>query len=140
MTACLRRRFVRFGYFAPGALVLAEGDAAGEGLEVLTGVLVALGEGEAAAGLGVGVVTSGSLAQPAANAIDVIVSRRSAVRVILLTFEELITLCLVRARLKSGMMIARTLITSNGCSHRRWRGISAWVAPKASYSRGCLHD
>jgi hypothetical protein len=127
-------------------LVLAEGDAAGEGLttglEVLTGVLVALGEGDAAVGFAVGVVDSltGSLAQPAANAIELIVKRRSAMRVILLIFEELITLCLVRARLKSGMMIARALITSNGCSHRRCRGISAWAAPKASSLKECLHD
>ena len=125
MTACLRRRFPCH-YFVPGVLVLAEGDAAGEGLAtelgVLTGALtVELGEGDAAAGLAVGVVASltGSLAQPAANAIEVIVRRRSAVRLILFIFEVLITFCLVRARLKSGMMIARTLIASNGCSHRR---------------------
>lgn len=135
-------------YFAPGVLVLAEGDAAGEGLAtglgVVTGaVTVTLGEGDAAVdGLAVGVVESltVSLEQPAAKAIEMIVRRRSAVRLILFIFEVLITLCLVRSRLKSGMMIARTLIASNGCSHRRCGGISAWAAPKASSAKWCLHD
>jgi hypothetical protein len=134
-------------YFAPGVLVLAEGDAAGEGLAtglgVLTGaVTVTPGEGDAAAGLAVGVVESltVSLAQPAANAIEVIVRRRSAVRLMIFIFEILITFCLVRARLKSGMMIARTLTASNGCSHRMCAGISAWAAPKASSAKWCLHD
>ena len=124
----------------PGVLVLAAGDAAGEGLAtglgVLTGVVtVTLGEDDAAAGLAVGVVDSltGSLAHPAANAIETIVRRRRAVRLILFIFEVLITFCLVRARLKSGMIIARTLIASNGCSHRTSAGISAWAAPKASF-------
>ena len=146
MTARLRRRF-HAHYFVPGVLVLAAGDAAGEGLDtglgVVTGVVtVTLGEGDAAAGLAVGVVESltVSLEQPAANAIETVVSRRSAARLILFIFEVVITLCLVRARLKSGMMIARTLIASNGCSHRRFVGISAWRAPKASFVKWCLHD
>lgn len=83
-------------YFAPGGLVLTEGDAAGEGLATGLGVLtgaVTLGEGDAADGLTVGVVESltVSLAQPAANAIETIVRRRSALRLILFMFEVLIT-------------------------------------------------
>lgn len=112
VTACLRRRFSCFSYFESGVLVLVEGDAAGgtagEGLAtwlgVVTGALtVELGEGDAAAGLAVGVVDSltGSLEQPAANEIETIVSRRSTMRLILFIFEVLITFCLVRARLKS---------------------------------------
>ena len=83
------------GYFVPGVLLLAEGDAAGEGLaaglDVLTG---ALGEGAAAAGLaaaGVFASLAGSEEQPAANAIETIVRRRSAVRLIMFVFEVLIT-------------------------------------------------
>jgi hypothetical protein len=132
----------------PGVLVLAEGDAAGEGLATVLGVFtgvvtVTLGEGDAAAaGLAMGVVDSltGSLAQPTANAIETIDRRTRAVRLILFIVEVLIMFCLVRARLKSGMMIARTLIASNGCSHRTSAGISAWSALKASSSKGCLHD
>jgi hypothetical protein len=128
-------------------LDFAEGEAAGEalaaGVELVAGMLtVALGEGDATGeGLvAVGVVDSGSEEQPAANAIETIVRSRSAVRVILFIFEILIAVCLVRAELKSGMMIARPLIGSNGCSHRRFAGISAWSAPKASSSKRCLHD
>jgi hypothetical protein len=80
-------------------LVLAAGDAAGEGLAtglgVVTGVVtVTLGDGDAAAGLAVGVVESltFSLEQPTANAIETVVSRRSAARLILFIFEVVITL------------------------------------------------
>jgi hypothetical protein len=81
-------------YFEPGVLVLAAGDAEGEGLATVLGVLtgvvtVTLGEGDAAAGLAVGVVDSltGSLAHPAANTIETIVGRSRAVRLILFIFE-----------------------------------------------------
>jgi hypothetical protein len=108
-------------------LVFAAGDAAGEGaagLAVVAEVLtVALGEGDATGeGLAaVGVVDSGSAAQPAANPIGTIVRSRSAVRPILFIFEILITFCLVRAELKSGMMIARQGVSSNECSHSSFR-------------------
>lgn len=78
-------------------MAFAAGDAAGEGaagLAVVAGVLtgalvegVATGEGLAA----VGVVDSGSAAQPAANPIGTIVRSRSAVRLILFIFEIFIT-------------------------------------------------
>jgi len=89
-------------YFVPGDLVVlaegdAAGDAAGEGLAtvfgVLTGVVtVTVGEGDAAAGLAIGVVDSltGSPAHPAAKAMETIVRRRSAVRLILFIFEIVI--------------------------------------------------
>jgi len=96
------RAVLRFSYFAPGVLVLGEGDAAGEGLATVLGVVtgaftVALGDGDAVAGPAVGVVESvtGSLAQPAVNPIETMVSNRSAVRLILFNFEVLITFCLV---------------------------------------------
>ncbi len=117
MTACLRRRFHRVCYFPPGVLVLAEGDDVGEGLtaglDVITGALtVALGEGDDdAAGLAAaGVVDSltGSVAHPTANAIDPVARSRSAVRRIMVTIDVLIDLFLVRARLKSRIMIAAT--------------------------------
>lgn len=122
-------------YFAPGVLVFAAGDAAGEGLAAGLGVLVvALGERDVvAAGLAVGVVESltGSLAQPAANPIGTMARSKSTVRVIRFILEVLITFCLVRARLKSEMMIARTLITSNGCSHRRFAGDLRFVCTES---------
>lgn len=130
----LTQAVLTFGYFVPGVLVFAAGDAAdaagdelAAGLEVVAGMLsVALGEGDATAGDGlvaVGVVESvtGSVAQPAANASEAIVRSRSAVRLILFIFEILITFCLVRAELKSGMMIARPGVSSNECSHSGFR-------------------
>ena len=117
------------GYFAPGDLVFAAGDATGEGLAaglaVIVGVVtVTVGDGDATGDGLVGVVESGSAAHPAANAIGTIVRSRSAVRLILFIFELLITFCLVRAELKSGMMIARRAVSSNECSHSSFRCLS----------------
>jgi hypothetical protein len=106
--------------------------------------IAALGDGDAdAVGLaafGVFESLTGSVAQPAANAMEVIVSSRSAVRLIMLMFGVFISFCLVSARLKSRMMIAQSPIGSNGRSHRRFVGTSAWPAPKPSFSKECLHD
>jgi hypothetical protein len=129
------------GYFAPGALAFGAGDTAGDGLaaglEVATGVLVALGEGDVAAGegLAVGGVDSitGSVAQPAAKPIETVARSRSAVRLMRFSFELLINLFLVRARLKSGMMIARTGVSSNECSHSRLGCLSRYAEPKPSF-------
>jgi hypothetical protein len=139
MTAHLRRRFC-VQLLAPGVLVLADGDAAGEGLAtglaVITGVLVALGEGDAAAeGLTVAGVDSvaGSAAQPAAKPIDTVARSRSAARLMQFIFELLIILFLVRARLKSRMMIARTRVSSNECSHSLSACLSCLCVPKPSF-------
>jgi hypothetical protein len=42
--------------------------------------------------------------------------------------------------LKNTMMIARTPIGSNGCSHRCFTGISAQAELKPSFSKEGLHD
>lgn len=88
------------GYLAPGGLALGEDDAAGEGLAAGLGLFagafaVPLGEGDAdAVGLAAFVVfesLTGSVAQPAANAMETIVRSRSAVRLITLMFVVLIS-------------------------------------------------
>lgn len=129
---------------------MGEGDEAGEGLAtglaVFTGAVVVGAVGEAdvdGAGLAVvGVVEllSGSAAQPAAKAIESVATSSSAVRLIKFRFEDFISCDLVRAKLKSGMMIAPTPFCSNGCSHRSSGEISASSAPKASFLKACLHD
>ena len=125
-------------------MALGEDDAAGEGLAAGLGlfvvvVTVALGEGDVdAVGLaafGVFASLTGSVAQPAANAMEAIVRSRIAVRLIMLMFGVLISFCLVPARLKSRMMIAQSPIRSNGRSHRRFVGTSARSAPKPSFSK-----
>ena len=127
----LTRAVLTFVYLAPGVLALGEDDAAGEGLAAGLGLFagalaVAPGEGDVdAVGLaafGVFELLTGSVAQPAANAIEAIARRRSVVRLIMLMFGVLISFCLVRARLKSRMMIAQSSIGSNGRSHRRFVG------------------
>jgi hypothetical protein len=79
---------------------LGEDDAAGEGLAAGLGLFagafaVPLGEGDAdAVGLAAFVVfesLTGSVAQPAANAMETIVRSRSAVRLITLMFVVLIS-------------------------------------------------
>jgi hypothetical protein len=115
-------------------LAFGEGEAAGAGLAAGLGLFagalaVALGEGavdaEGAAAFGVFESLTGSVAQPAASAIEPTVRSRSVVRLIVFIFDVLIVFCLVRARLKSEMMIARPLIGSNGCSHITCMGFSA---------------
>ncbi len=89
-----------FAYLAPGVLALGEDDAAGEGLAAGLGLFagafaVAPGEGDVdtvgLAALGVFESLAGSVAQPAANAMETIV-RSSAVRLIMLMFGVLISL------------------------------------------------
>ena len=123
-------------------MALGEADAAGEGLAgglgLFTGVLAVAGgvDGEGLA-LGVVELLTGSAAQPAANTIDKIVRKRSAVRLIIFMFGVLIFF-LVRARLKNEIIIARPLIGSNECSHRRFAGISRRSALKPSFSKSVL--
>ena len=128
-------------------LALGEDDAAGEGLAAGLGLFAvvftaALGDVEAVELAAFGVVESltGSVAQPAANAMEAIVISRSALRRMTLMFGVLISFCLVPTRLKSTMMIAHPPIGSNGRSHRRLVGTSARSAPKPSFSTKCLHD
>jgi len=134
--------FSHFGFFATG-----DGEATGEGLAAGLGLVAGVVAGDAA-GAGVDVpaglfeLSAGS--QATANRVTRIVGNNSA-RLIdvvteLLFRELLIGFSLVRARLKSGRIIARTRFTSNGCSHTRSAGISARSAPKASPSKECLHD
>lgn len=99
MTARLRRRFRTFVYFAPGVLAFGEADAAGEGLAaglaLATGTLVvAVCEGDAeglAAAFGVFESLVGSAAQPAANAIGTIVRSSTVVRLMMFSFDVLIS-------------------------------------------------
>jgi ABC-type uncharacterized transport system permease subunit len=84
------------------ALALGEGDAAGEGLAtglaVFTGAVVVGAVGEAdvdGAGLavvGVFALFSGSVAQPAAKAIESVATINSAARLIKFRFEDFISL------------------------------------------------
>jgi hypothetical protein len=114
-------------------LALGECDAAGEGLAAGLGLFagaltVALGEGDVD-GEGLAVLEesklfTGSVAQPAANTIENIVRSRSAVRLIMFMFGVLISFCLVSARLKSEMIVARPPISSNGCSHSSFAGMA----------------
>ena len=134
---------LRFTYFAPLVLALGEGDAAGEGLGlgVLAGApsVAPLGEtavdGEGLAVVGEFELSTGSVAQPAANTSEAIVRSSSAVRLIMSMFGVLISFSLISTRLKSGMIIARPPISSNGCSHRSFAWIAAWSAPKPSFSK-----
>jgi len=130
-------------------LPFGEGETAGEGLAaglaVFTGAVVVGTAGEADVdGAGLAVVgvfeLFSSVAQPAANPIESVATISSAVRLIKLMFGVVISFFLVPARLKSGMMIAPVAIRSNGCSHRNSGEISARSAPKASFSKACLHD
>lgn len=130
------------GAFGEGDAAAGEGVAAG--LAVFAGVVVAGAAGEAdvagAVVAGVFELFSGSVAQPAAKAIETVATRSRAARLMKLMFADFICLSSVRARLKSRMMIAPTAIPSNGCSHSSSREISALSEPKASFSKTCLHD
>ena len=130
-------------------MALGEDDAAGEGLAAGLGLFAvvftaALGDGDVEAvelaAFGVFESLAGSVAQPAANAMEAIVISRSALWRMTLMFGVLISFCLVPTRLKSTMMIAHSPIGSNGRSHRRFVGTSARSAPKPSFSTKCLHD
>ena len=134
--------FLYFDFFATG-----EGEATGEGLAAGLGLIAGVVAGDAA-GAGDD-VTAGLLelsagSQAAANRVTRIVGNNSArlinVVIELLFRELLIGFCLVRARLKSGRIIARTRFTSNGCSHRSFTGISAPAELKPSFAREYLHD
>lgn len=111
-------------------MALGEGDAAGEGLAAGLGLVAGavsvapLGEVdvEGLAAFGEFELLAGS--QPAANTIAEIVRSRSAVRLTRFIVGVRISFCLVRARLKSGIIIARWPISSNGRSHRSFGGIS----------------
>jgi hypothetical protein len=125
-------------------LALGEGDAAGEGLAAGLALFAGavpvapLGEddvdGDEVSVFGEVELLAGSVAQPAANRNEKIVTRRSALRLIKFRFGLLISLPR-SARLKSEVIIARSPISSNGCSHRSFGGISAWAALKPSFSK-----
>jgi hypothetical protein len=126
-------------------LAFGDGDAAGDGLGLFPGTLtVAVGEGdvdsEGLALFGEVELSTDSVAQPTANTIENVVRSNIAVRLIMCMFGVLIDFCLAPARLKSETIIAQLVIGSNGCSHRGFRGISAWSIPKPSFSKACLHD
>src|SRR5882672_12293001 len=91
---CYSFRFTS-AYFVPGALALGEADAAGEGLAaglgLLTGALSVVLVDVAGEGLAVaGVFELLSVAQPAANMIENVVTNRSAVRLMMLMFGVVI--------------------------------------------------
>ena len=96
----LTQAVLTFAYLAPGVLALGEDVAAGEGLAAGLGLLtgafaVELGEGDVnAVGLAAFVVfesLTGSVAHPAANAMEAMVRSRSAVRLNMLMFGVLIS-------------------------------------------------
>jgi hypothetical protein len=133
-----------FAYFGLLVFAFGEGDASGEGLAaglgLVAGALSAgplreaevLGEGLGA--LGEFELLPGS--QPAAaKTIENVVRSSRAVRPMMFMFGVIISFGLVSARLKSMLIIAPAPISSNGCSHRRFAGISAQSAPKPSFSR-----
>ena len=119
-------------------MAAGEGDAAGEGLAAgldftAGGASVApLGaadvDGDGLAVFGEFELTAGS--QPAAKAIESIVTSRSALRLMKLIFGVSISFCLVSGRLKSEAIIARARISSNRCSHRSFTGMAQWGRTK----------
>jgi hypothetical protein len=127
---------------------MGERVAAGEGLTTGLGLVVGgaavspAGEAdgdEAGAGVALGVVGVLAGSQPATKAIARIVGSRSAVRLISFVFGLFIGFSSFEQDLKSGVMIARTLISNNGHSHRRGGGVSAFAAPRPSFSDVWLH-
>jgi hypothetical protein len=125
--------------FLLGVLAFGEGDAAGEGLVAGLGLVAGAlspalpGEGDVdgdAFAVGMLELLSGSVVQPDANRNKNVDRSSSAVR--LIVFGVVISFLPRSARLKSGTMIARAPISSNGCSHRSFKGISARYAPKPS--------
>jgi hypothetical protein len=94
-----RPPFRPLSYFVAPDLALGEGDATGEGLAaglaVFTGAVVAAGEadvdGAGLAVVGVFELFSGSVAQPAANAIESVATSSSAMRLIKFMFGVVIS-------------------------------------------------
>src|SRR5437867_10266331 len=91
---CYSSRFTS-AYFVPGALAFGEADALGEGLAaglgLLTGALSLLVDVEVVGeGLAAGVFELLSVAQPAANMIESVVTSSSAVRLMMLMFGVVI--------------------------------------------------
>jgi len=141
------RSYSSLSYFVLAVLALGEGDATGEGLAawlaLFTGALSVARLGEVDAD-GEGLATAGEFellpgSQPTANMIENVVRSASAVRLIRLMFAVVIVFFLVPARLKSWTIIARSPISSNGCSHISFAEISARAAPKPSFSKRGLH-
>jgi hypothetical protein len=141
--------------FAAGAFAAGEGDAAAAGLAaglaLVAGVLALLGadgvddvvdgadgDGDDVVLLGEFELVSGSVAHAAANAIVAVASSASAIRPIRFVLGLVISIFLVLQRLKSRTIIARRLISHNGCSHRSSAGISAWAAAKPSLAKAGL--
>jgi hypothetical protein len=119
--------------------VEATGDGLAAGLAVEPGVVagaagvVLAGEGAVAgddvvAGEFELELVAGSSAQPTAKAIARTAGSNNMVRLKSFVFELLIFF-LVRARLKSTMMIARSQIGDNECSHRSSAGSTALLKP-----------
>jgi hypothetical protein len=130
-------------------LATGEAAAAGEGLTaglgLFAGAVWVAGE-LAVAGVGLaalGAFESLAGSQAAANAIEHAATSSSAMRLtksMALMFGVFIYFSLIPTRLKSGMIIARSLTCSNGRSHRRFAGISLTYGLKPSLSMKCLHD
>jgi len=115
----------------PFSLAVGEGDAAGEGLAAgpdLTAGIVSvapLGDtDEDGDGLAAVEVELGAGSQPAAKTIESIVRSSIAVRPMKFVFGVSIRFCLVSGRLKSEVILARTPIRSNRCSHRSLAGMA----------------
>ncbi|MCA1605257.1 MAG: hypothetical protein LC775_07260 [Acidobacteria bacterium] len=137
-------------YLALDVFAFGDGDATGDGLAPGLGLfagalpVAALGEGEVVGGElaapGLFELSVGSVAHPTANTDEKIDRSNTTVRATSFSFSELISFGLVPTRFKNETMIARLMISSNGCSHRSFAGIAARPAPKPSFSKACLHD
>lgn len=115
---------------------MGEGDAAGlaAGLGlVVAGAVVSLGADVAGDDVGVEEFELVARSQAAANAIARIAVSSSVARLIDFVIGLLISFFLVRTRLKSVMMIARTGMANNGSSHRYFAGVSAPHTAKPSF-------
>jgi hypothetical protein len=133
-------------YFVPLVLALgaaAAGEALAAGLGLFVGVLAVAGVGELdAAGVGVEapvVFESVAGSQATANRSENVATSKSAMRlaklIVWLLLGFFIIFPLIPIELKSGMIIARSLIGSNGRSHRRFAGISPTSGLKPSFSK-----
>ena len=119
-------------YLVPLPLAVGEGDASGEGLaaglDFTAGVVsvAPLGEaevdGDGLAVVGVFELLVGS--QPTAKAIDSIDRDSSAERLMMFIFEVSIGFSSVSRELKSEVIIALAPFSSNGRSHRGFRGMA----------------
>ena len=140
--------------FFVGAFALAVGEdaAAGDGLAAGLGLFVgvlSVADAGVLDAAGAGVVApvvfellAGS--QAAANAIEQTATSSSAARPKKPSFRLSGAFFIVfpsfQTRLKSGMIITRSLFGSNGRSHRCFAGISANCELKPSFSKGYLHE